>query len=547
MFLNVQCRRGPMAKLKVIGVLSIVSLLAIAPVRGEITKEHSPSIFSFLKSDTPLKSALNGLEGLMPDVIAFYQMMNNEPVWFVEGKLTRIGHIAQEVLQNAAQEGLDPREYEDALQIFDHPDQWVDAEILLTQRFLEFIGDVRTGRIDAMKISPDIKFHSPKAHAVELLVDAIQDKKTNGNKLWLMAPHLPQYAELKRILAEYRAQVGETTSWPTLTCLRTLKLGDVGSDVITLRQLLILHGDLLKDQDDSENFDAEVDRALRRFQKRYSLEPDGAVGNKTKEALNYPIHNRIQQVIVNMERLRWLPDDLGDKHVIVNVAGYVLHGFEKSRATLMMPVIVGRPDRRTPLFYASLKNIILNPSWGVPHSIFIHDKLPKIRRDPGYIKRANFTVFDQHGKVIDPDAADWAHEGRGYYLRQSPGTHNALGQIKFNIENPYTIYMHGTPEQNLFSKKARAFSSGCIRLKYPLKLAAWILNNDPQWSCDTIQAAINTGATQTVTPGEYVPVYFTYQTIWVKENEKGKRIFFSNDPYKLDVRMIKMLNLDGRS
>jgi murein L,D-transpeptidase YcbB/YkuD len=360
-----------------------------------------------------------------------------------------------------------------------------------------------------------------------------------------MAPNLPQYVDLKRILADYRQQAGGQKEEPKLTSSKTLKPGDTDPEVTTLRQILVLHRDLSPDQATGETFDAEVAAALREFQKRYSLEPDGAVGNKTRDVLNYPIQERIKRVIVNMERLRWLPDDLGHKHIIVNVAGYVLHGFEEHEATIVMPVIVGRPDRRTPLFYAALKNIILNPSWGVPHSIFMYDKLPKIRKDPGYVRRANFTITDSRGKVIDPDHADWAHEGKKYFLRQSPGRHNALGQIKFNIENPYTIYLHGTPDQHLFSKKARALSSGCIRLKNPLKLAAWILSNDEQWSCDTIETAINKGETQTVKPAEYVPVYFTYQTIWVKENEKGRRIFHSNDPYQLDAKMIKMLDVRG--
>ncbi len=532
-----------MGHLKPIGALMVASLIAIVPAKGDDPKDHSPSIFSLFSTGTPLQQALNDAENLSLDVISFYQEMKNEPVWFAEGHLTKIGKIAIDVLKNAKQEGLNPHDYEDAIQITDRPENWVDSEILLTKRFLEFIGHVRAGRIDAMQISPDIKFHSPKAHAVELLVDALLDKKTEGSKLRLMAPNLPQYVELKRILADYREHGDEMKEWPTLVSSPTLKLGDTDPDVAILRQILVLHGDLPKERGVGEKFDAEVAAALRQFQKRYSLEPDGAAGNKTKEALNYPIKERIQRVIVNMERLRWLPDDLGHKHIIVNVAGYVLHGFENSKAEIMMPVIVGRVDRKTPLFYATLRNIVLNPSWGVPHSIFMNDKLPRIRKDPGYVRRANFTIMDRNGKVIDPDAADWANEGKGYYLRQSPGSHNALGQIKFNIENPYTIYLHGTPDQHLFSRKARAFSSGCIRLKYPLKLAAWVLNNDPQWPSDNIQAVINKGTTQTVKPSEYVPVYFTYQTIWVKENEKGNRIFFSDDPYKLDMRMAKILGL----
>lgn len=525
----------------------VVPLLLVLPARGENSEEHSFSLFSIFKSHSPLEDALKDAQESSPEMAAFYEKMQNQPVWFAKGQLTKVGKIALEVLQTSDLDGLNPRDYEDAILITDNPENWVEAEILLTTRFLQFINDIRTGRMDPTKFSSDIKFHSPKTHAVELLADALHDK--DGNKLRQMAPNLPQYADLKRILAEYRqhaaGQAAGQTEVPKLRGTKTLRFGDTDPEVATLRQILVLHGDLSPDQVTGEMFDAELVAGLRAFQKRYSLELDSAVGTKTREVLNFPVQERIRQVIVNMERLRWLPDDLGHKHIIVNVAGYVLHGFEEHEATIMMPVIVGRPDRRTPLFYASLKNIVLNPSWGVPHSIFMHDKLPKIRHDPGYVRRANFTITDSKGRVIDPDHADWANEGKNYYLRQSPGRHNALGQIKFNIENPYTIYMHGTPDQHLFAKKARALSSGCIRLKHPLKLAAWVLNNNPDWSCDTIESAINMGDTKSVKPAEYVPVYFTYETIWVKENEKGKRIFHSNDPYRLDAKMIKMLGVTG--
>jgi murein L,D-transpeptidase YcbB/YkuD len=533
-----------MAKLKATSIFIFGFLLTVFPSHADVSETQSHSTFSFLGSNTPFQDALNDLANTLPYVISFYQKMENEPVWFFEGHLTPYGKIALETLQNADQEGLQLGDYEDAARLPERPENWVDAEILLTKRFLEFIGHLRVGRIDPMKMSPDIKFHSAKTNPVDVLVEALQDKTTAGQKLRHMAPNLPQYSDLKKILADYRSQTERIKGWPELTGGKALKLGDRDAEVNTLRQILVQHGDLPEGQEVGENFDAAVDTALRQFQKRYSLEPDGVVGDKTKEVLNYPVQERIKQVIVNMERLRWLPNDLGDKHIIVNVAGYVLHGFENSKPTLMMSVIVGRPDRCTPLFYATLKNIVLNPSWEVPHSIFIHDKLPRIIRDPGYVQRSNFTIIDHRGRIIDPDAADWANEGKNYYLRQSPGRHNALGQIKFNIENPYTIYLHGTPDQHLFAKKARAFSSGCIRLKHPLKLAVWALNNDPQWSLMALEAAINEGKTQTINPVEYIPVYFTYQTIWVKDSKKGKRIFFSNDPYKLDAKMIKILNLD---
>jgi len=237
--------------------------------------------------------------------------------------------------------------------------------------------------------------------------------------------------------------------------------------------------------------------------------------------------------------LRWLPDEMGDRHIVVNVAGYEVGAYEKSDLKLRIPAIVGKPSRRTPLFYASLKNVIINPSWGVPYNILVHDKIPKIINDPDYVRRSGFTVTDESGNIVDPDQADWENEGRHYHLRQSPGAHNALGRIKFNIENPYTIYMHGTPDEKLFQKTSRPFSSGCIRLKYPAKLAAWVLNNEKKWSEDTLEQTIHNGHTQTVKPTDSIPVFFTYQTIWVGEDNL---IHISNDPYGLDEKMGQVLD-----
>ena len=169
----------------------------------------------------------------------------------------------------------------------------------------------------------------------------------------------------------------------------------------------------------------------------------------------------------------------------------------------------------------------------------VHDKIPKIINDPDYVRRSGFTVTDDSGSVIDPDEADWENEGSHYHLRQSPGRHNALGRVKFNIENPYTIYLHGTPDEKLFQKTARPFSSGCIRLKTPVELAEWVFNDEGKWSVDSINNAINKGGTQTIKADGAIPVYFTYQTVW--RGEDGL-IHISDDPYRMDTKMEKVLN-----
>jgi len=472
------------------------------------------------------------------DILAFYQKMENKPVWFFQGSLTKCGHMAIEVLQNAAQEGLNPRDYEDAAQALTPSKKWIEAEILLTQRFLEYIDHLRKGRIDPQRISRNIKFHGHKVRPVEWLLHVFQNSNGDCSKLRDMAPSHPQYQRLRDVLEYYRTLARETPEWPKITSTKPLKLGDNNPDILVLRQLLNLHGDLENDIPSSK-LDREVDAALRQFQRRHMLEADGLVGGKTKEALNRPIDELIVKTLINMERLRWLPDNLGDKHIIVNVAGYQVQAFERAEAKLTIPAIVGRPSRRTPLFYADLKNVVINPSWGVPYNILVHDKLPKIIQDPDYVRRSGFTVTDSSGNIIDPDQADWENEGASYHLRQSPGRHNALGQVKFNIENPYTIYMHGTPEEKLFQKTARAFSSGCIRLKNPIELAVWVLNDENKWSTDHIQQSIHKGGTQTIIPDRVIPVYFTYQTIWLGD---GDLIYMSDDPYRMDPKMAKVLH-----
>lgn len=533
----------PLSKLILaFGLLAFPSVADDPPVIGTPFISNELSINTDDANIKSFQHALSSHQGTFhKDVITFYGKMGNGPVWFFRGTLTQCGRIAVETLRHAAEEGLTPHDYEDAIQAASKPGNWEEAEILLTKRYLEFINHIRSGRVDPSRISRDIKFHSPKTHPVELLLDALQDKATACGKLRTMEPPLPQYAYLKKTLADYRALARKTVKWPKIKGTKAFKRGDTNPEVTTLREILRLHGDLPGDKssDDSPEFDDELDKALRQFQQRHTIEPDGVAGGKTRDALNQPIDVLIRKVIYNMERLRWLPDEMGDRHIIVNVAGYEVQAYEKADLQLRIPAIVGRPSRRTPLFYAPLKNVIINPSWGVPYNILVHDKIPKILKDPGYISRSGFTVTDDSGNIVDPDQADWENEGTRYHLRQRPGAQNALGRLKFNIENPYTIYLHGTPDEKLFLKTSRPFSSGCIRLKEPTKLAAWVLNNEEKWSDDNIETAIQNGRTQTVKPEESIPVFFTYQTVWRGEDNL---VHISNDPYGMDAKMDQVLN-----
>jgi murein L,D-transpeptidase YcbB/YkuD len=347
---------------------------------------------------------------------------------------------------------------------------------------------------------------------------------------------------LKKLLASYRQLLNISQPAPTLRECEIkfyLKLNQSNDEVGKLKKILSSQGYLSKN-DTGNVLNKNVITALKKFQKDHSLDADGCLGPSTSKALNWSLDYRIKKIIANMERLRWLPDHLERKFILINVGGYEALAVRNGKIEHRIKAIVGQKSRKTPLFYAPLKNIILNPSWSVPTSILIKDKLPKIRKDPGYLERAGFTVFDRSGARVDPYQVNWEAEGSRMHLRQSPGAHNALGRIKFNIENPYTIYLHGTPLDKLFKKEARNFSSGCIRLQQPTLLAEWILKDVNGWDAAEIEKKIKTGRTITVPINHKVPVYFIYLTTWVDE---GGNPHFSPDAYDLDDKVIEALHI----
>lgn len=520
--------------------LFLLTFLTLSPINADqqatpIPQQNPQQVTS---PSSPLEDILKKGK-YSKNTTLFYTKNNFLPVWFENGVPAPAQKIALDVLAHTDLEGLNPEDYKQSAS-----PSWIEAEIKLTETFLKFIEDVRVGRIPAKSVARTIKIISPETHAVDLLADALKSGKS-FEKLTAMAPQLPDYIKIKKLLSLYLEMEKNITDWPEITAKSTIKVGTEDKIIPLVRQLLIFLGDLDPQKIDdqmlhSEKFDSQLEEAVRHFQTRHTLDADGIIGGKTKETMNWPLRKQINKMIVNMERLRWLPDDMGERYIQVNVGGYEVTAVERNQVKIRMPAIVGKIGTRTPLFYAPLKNIIINPSWGVPAGIMQRDKLPKILKDPDYVRRAGFTIYDQSGSVVDPDQADWEGSGSEYRLRQSPGRHNALGRIKLNIENPYTIYMHGTPEEKLFNKSARAFSSGCIRLKFPIDMAAWALSHTKEWDKEKIENGIKNGRTQSINLDKVIPVYFTYMTSWVDEENN---VHFSDDPYKMDDALIKILKL----
>jgi murein L,D-transpeptidase YcbB/YkuD len=339
-------------------------------------------------------------------------------------------------------------------------------------------------------------------------------------------------------LRDYRA-LDSGGGWPVVPPGDVLERGSHDQRVQLLRHRLILSGDLAgHDEGMAFHFDAHVEAAVRKFQARHGLEEDGIVGSKMLAALNVPVSARIQQILVNMERWRWMPDELGDRYLLVNMAGFELRAVEDGEVVMEMRVIIGRPYRSTPAFVGEMKYLVFNPYWNVPHKLAILDLLPKQQANPDYLTESGFRVYaswEKGAEELDPADINWSAftpANFPYRLRQDPGESNSLGRIKFMMPNPYAVYLHDTPSRHLFRRPVRTFSSGCIRVEEPLLLANFVLGNGENIVMLDVQEEIDSGENHIRSLPRPLPVYMLYLTAWVDDQGKAQ---FRNDVYGRDV------------
>jgi murein L,D-transpeptidase YcbB/YkuD len=326
-----------------------------------------------------------------------------------------------------------------------------------------------------------------------------------------------QYNLLKEALKKYR-KLDSSASWNPIDPKNRFTLHDESKDIAVIRKRLFELGDLKFDSG-SEIFDDSLQDAVKSFQYRYGMTTDGVAGPAFIKYINTPLQDYIRKIIINMERARWIPVDMKNHYLIVNIPSFTLYAFDADTVHFAMNVVVGRDVHKTVLFAGDIRYIVFSPYWNVPPSILKSEILPGIRRDPNYLKRNNM---------------EWA----GNSVRQKPGPKNSLGLVKFLFPNSYNIYLHDTPAKSLFEKSSRAFSHGCIRLGEPEKLANYLLRDDPQWTEKKIYAAMHAGVEKYVTLKDPVPVYIGYMTAFV-DNEG--RVNFRDDVYKRDDALQKTL------
>jgi murein L,D-transpeptidase YcbB/YkuD len=481
----------------------------------------------------------------------FYQERQMRPLWITDRAATGRAVELAAILSAADQDGLDPDDYgapaiASLLDATD-ADDLAELELRLSLGLIHLTSDLASGRLEPSEIDPELFVYPQDVDHAEVIraAAAADDIAAFVDRF---PPAQDEYQRLKAALADFRARTA-TPGWSIMPDGQTLKPGMTDPRVPLLRARLSASSD---PQEASlaaalpaaaEIYDDRLEAAVTRFQERHGLAPDAAVGPKTLEALNVPIERRIEQIVLNLERRRWMPDDRGARYVFVNLADFELKVVHEPKTVFDTKVVVGTPYHRTPVFSADMTYVEINPYWNVPSSIARNELLPQIREDPGYLAANGFELLSDWGDgaaALDPWSLDWSQitpANFSYRLRQAPGNGNALGRIKFMFPNRFNVYLHDTPARHLFERAERSFSHGCIRVDQPERLGAVVLGNDG-WSLDRIHAVIESGERMIVTLEESLPVHIAYLTAWVN---KDGTVHFRNDVYGRDALLADAL------
>ncbi len=469
------------------------------------------------------KQSLTSRNELIRNAAKFYKNRNFEFYWYDGNRLSRKAENVLKTLQAADREGLDPNDYKPVFAAIEKakedPTKLVDAEIAITAYALEYIDDLFGERLNPRKVNKTLYIKQKDIDAVSIAETNLQSDNSWGWYTKLTVSH-PEYQTLKQELAKAMNQ-SETVRYPVLSLGPKIELG-VSNDRVKIVQRQLTALGFLVHAFTEGKVDQVTDQAIRAFQRDHNLKVDGIVGPKTSAMLNsFNMEDRIQKLIVSMERWRWMPNDLGPRYIRVNIAGFELYAVDEYQERLRMPVIIGRQYRKTPVFSSEIYSIRFNPSWHVPRSIAVKDKLKKIRRDPSYLTRGGYVLYDSSGSRLSPHSVDWSSvngSNFNYRLRQVPGRNNALGKIRFSIKSPFNVYLHDTNERHLFTKSNRSLSSGCIRVQDPNALATFVFNDSSNWPRTRVDKNMEGTRTSNVPVKDPVKVYITYFTVFTGEN-----------------------------
>jgi murein L,D-transpeptidase YcbB/YkuD len=469
----------------------------------------------------------------------FYGARHFEPLWLGEaaGGGVAWAENAQklmEVFYKADYSGLDPDDYLDpAFQVppgFADPAHLASLETKFSDAALRFAGNLHSGRLNPKDVSSSITEVPPRLDATETLM-ALAATEDPAGYLLALEPKHREYAALKSILADYIGGMVEEAV--TVPDGRVLRPGMTDDRLPLLRKRLKLS------EPDAEPllYDDATVAAIEAFQQLLDLTVDGIIGPATVAALNGGEATSKADIVANMERWRWMPEDMGNYHVAVNIPEFRLAIVDNGEVTFTTRVVTGKPSNQTPVFSDEIEMIVVNPYWNVPSSIAVGEIGPQLQSNPGYIANNNMELL-YGGKIVDASAVDWSSTSvRNFSIRQRPGASNALGSIKFLFPNKHDVYLHDTPSKSLFSRSYRAFSHGCVRVQNPWDFAAALLSREPKVTLAGLESQRG-GREQWNNLDKHIPVHLMYFTLRVDEDGT---IHSYGDVYGHNQKMKKLL------
>ena len=477
----------------------------------------------------------------------FYEKRGHRAAWIERAAPTSRLHELVTALRSADSEGLDPELYSVSLleqrlkeaskgfltkKGFD-PKEAGAMDAWLTYLYLKYSSDLADGMSDLAHADPAWKIKPERYDALAYLESAIDEDRVAASLADLTPDH-PQYASLKKALADHREQQ-KKGGWPRLPANIKLKPGQKTPHAAALARRLAASGDYngsIPGEGVSAEYGRELQEAIKRFQRRHGLADDGIITPAVVAELNVPVDTRIREIALNLERWRWLPRDLGDRFILVNIPEYRLEVWENGRVPLAMRTVVGKQDTPTPIFNDQMTHVVFSPFWNVPPDIAQGETLPEVMKDPAFLERQNMEVVDASGQPVDPYSIDLS-DPKAYRFRQRPGSDNALGFVKFMFPNQYHVYLHDTPADSLFARASRSFSHGCVRVEQPEALAQYVLADKPEWTPEKIREAMHAGEEKHVKLAQPIPVYLGY---WTARVAADGIVQFRKDVYKIDVR-----------
>jgi murein L,D-transpeptidase YcbB/YkuD len=467
----------------------------------------------------------------IPDSIAsrirsFYNTRNYQYAWFSSDGLTEQARgfwnlhdyvttydVDTSLKNKSLQKRMDNLIAEDTLVVNAKDKAFVNTELTLTQHFILYVlHNYEKGYVKRKEMERFIPRRKENALA---FADSLLNKKHKDDKYFEDVN--TSYKALKDQLKKY-VDIAKNGGWPQITASKKkLKKGVASPEISVIKKRLELTGDM-PGGDTTQRFNDTLELAIKNFQQRHGYKPTGIISDSLIKEMNVPAQQRVEQILMNMDRMRWLTNEPNGNLIVVNIPEFVLHVYEGKQKVFDMDVVVGKEGHNTMMFNGDLNQVVFCPYWNVPSSIVTHEILPAMEKHPDYLAKQDMEVTGEEDGVPA--------------IRQKPGPKNALGRVKFLFPNSFNIYLHDTPVKSLFEKDKRAYSHGCIRVREPEKLAQYVLRNQPEWTPEKIEEAMSSNEQKFVKVKDPIPVLITYYTAWVDENGQ---LNFREDIYGHDA------------